>query len=145
MDPSAPGRDPSGSGGVLEERPLRELVAQLSKDGGLLLRQEIALAKVELSEKAARLQSDLTSLATGAFVLYAGLLGLMAAVTLLLAEVIPGWAAALVVSLVVTGIGAALTLRSKHNLNELDLKPRKAAESVRKDVGMLKEAARDQA
>src|SRR5688572_5861082 len=53
-----------------EERPLQDLIGRLSQDGSLLVKQEIALAKHELGEKARRLGTQATMLAVGAIALY---------------------------------------------------------------------------
>lgn len=127
---------------VTEERSLRDLVGQLSRDGSTLIQQEIALAKAELAETAQRLKEGAVSAATGAFVLYAGLLTLIAAAVLLLAEAVPAWLAALLVGGGVTAVGMVLMGRGKRALDRVEVLPKKAIDSVEQDVDMLKEAVR---
>lgn len=128
--------------GHVEERPLRDLVRQLSSDGSLLVQQEIALARRELADKAAKLQQDVAALAAGGVVLLLGAMTLIAGLVLLLALVLPAWAAALVVGVTLSAVGALLLLRSKARLARLDLKPQQALDSVERDVHAVREAAR---
>lgn len=125
-----------------EDQPLRELFGRLSQDGSLLIRQEIALAKVELGEKAARLRSQASLMAAGGIALYTGALALVAGLILLLALAMPAWASALLVGTAIATVGAVLLLRGKNNLEKLDLKPHETVSNVRQDVNAIKEAAR---
>ena len=87
-----------------KDRSLKRLVSDLGTDAGLLVRQEIALAKAELKEKAA--------LFAGAGLLaYAGLLVLFAAIVLgLIAIGVVAWLAALSVGVLVL-LGAFLLVQ----------------------------------
>jgi hypothetical protein len=125
-----------------EDQPLRELVSRLSQDGSLLIRQEIALAKLELGEKAARLRTQATLMAAGGIALYTGLLALVAGLILLLALALPAWASALLVGTAIATVGAVLLLRGKNNLERLDLKPERTVANVGQDVEAIREAVR---
>ena len=127
---------------VTEDRSLRDLVGQLSRDGSTLIQQEIALAKAELAETGEKLKQGVVSAATGALVLYAGLLTLIAGAVLLLALAVPGWLSALLVGAVVTAVGAVLVGKGKKDLDRAQVLPKKALHSVEQDVDMLKEAVR---
>lgn len=126
----------------VEERPLRDLLRQLSRDGSLLVQQEVALARRELADKATRLQAAVAALAIGGVVLLLGAITLVAALVLLLALVMPAWAAAASVGTAVCAIGALLLVRGKARLAKLDLKPEQAMESIQRDVHAVQEAAR---
>lgn len=125
-----------------EERPLRDLVQQLSRDGSLLMQQEMALAKKEIEEKVERLKTQVVSMALGGVALHAGALVILAALTLLLAEAMPAWIAALIVGVVVCVVGYVLVQRGKKKLEHMDLTPKKSMDSVRSDFHMMKEAVR---
>jgi len=127
---------------TVEDRSLRELVAQLSRDGSTLLRQEIALAKTELGESAKRLRQAVVAAATGALVMYAGALTLLAALVLLLGQVMPTWLSALLVGGVVTLVGVVLLGRGKAALDRVEVLPKQAMDNVERDVEMMKEAVR---
>jgi hypothetical protein len=60
-------------------RSMVELLKELRDETVTLMRQEVALAKVELSEKAVRYGRNIAYLAIGGLILYAGLLFLLAA------------------------------------------------------------------
>lgn len=138
-----PGAFPPSSAAVpAEDRPLGDLIGQLSRDGSLLIKQEIALAKLELSEKAARLKTQAAFIAAGAIALYTGALALVAGLILLLAEVTPAWVAALLVGTAIATVGAVLLLRGKNNLARLDLTPEKTVSNLRQDVHAVTEATR---
>jgi hypothetical protein len=126
----------------VEERPLRDLLRQLSRDGSLLVQQEVALARRELADKAARLQQDFAALALGGVILFVGVLTLTAALVLLLSLVMPAWASSVAVGAAISAIGALLLVRGKARLARLDLKPEQALESVQRDVDAVQEAAR---
>lgn len=99
--------EPSGAvvGVTAEDRPLKQLVSDLGKNMGLLVRQEVQLAKVEITEKISRTSKGATKVGIGAFVAYAGLLALAAALVLLgvAAGLTPWLAAALVGLLLIVG------------------------------------------
>jgi hypothetical protein len=130
-------------GAPIEERPLRDLVSQLSRDGSLLVKQEIALAKQELADKADALKVHVASLAIGGVVLYTGVLTLTAGVVLLLAQAVAAWLSALLVGVALATVGAILLLRGKKKLSEIQLQPEQTMTSVRRDVEAVKEATRD--
>src|ERR1700752_5282306 len=87
-----------------KDRSLKQIVSDLRTDGALLVRQEIALAKAELKEKAA--------LFAGAGLLaYAGLLALFAALVLwLIAIGVVAWLAPFCVGVLVL-LGAFLLVQ----------------------------------
>jgi hypothetical protein len=79
-----------------DERSLGDLFGDLARDMGTLVSQEVALARTELTEKASQVGKDVAMLAVGGLVAYAGLLGIIAGVIVLIAEQgVPLWASAL--------------------------------------------------
>lgn len=91
-----------------KDRSLKELVSDLRTDAGLLVRQEIALAKAELKEKAAGVAKQAALFAGAGLLAYAGLLALFAALVLgLIAIGVVAWLAALSVGVLVL-LGAFL-------------------------------------
>jgi hypothetical protein len=118
-----------------EERSLGELLGDLSTEITTLVRQEMTLAKTEISQKAARVGKDVGFLAAGGLVAYAGLLTLIAALVIILAEVgMPWWASALLVGLAVAGLGGFFVMKGLNNLKQEDLVPRQTIESLKEDV-----------
>ncbi len=121
-----------------DERSLGELFGDLAGQTGLLVREEVALAKAELTQSATRAGKEIGVLVIGGAVAYAGLLALLAAVILGLATALPAWLAALIVGLVVVGIGALLLQRGRGALAHLDLAPRQTLATLAADVDAVK-------
>ncbi|MBV9851318.1 MAG: phage holin family protein, partial [Armatimonadetes bacterium] len=66
------------------ERSVGELLGDLMHETTTLVRQEITLAKNEMTQKASQAGRQAVSLAIGGAVAYAGLLAIIAAIILLL-------------------------------------------------------------
>ncbi|MDP9314532.1 MAG: phage holin family protein [Chloroflexota bacterium] len=116
-----------------EERSLAELFSELSSETSTLVRQEIQLAKVELTQKAKSISKDIAYIAAGGAVAYAGLIVLTFALVYLLAEIIWPWLAALIVGLVVVGVGYGLVQSGLSKLKQANLKPERTIETLKED------------
>src|SRR5688572_14194171 len=83
----------------VQERSIGELFGQLTQDMTLLVRQEVQLARTEMSEKISRLTTNLISVTAGGLVAYMGAWALVAALILALHELadISPWVSALIV------------------------------------------------
>jgi len=117
-----------------DERSLGELFGDLARDVSTLVRQEAQLAKTEMSQKLSRVGKDVGFLAAGGAVLYAGLLAIIAAVILMLANVMSAWIAALLVGIVVAAGGGFLVFKGLENLKREDLVPHQTLETLKEDV-----------
>ena len=122
-----------------QERSLGELFSELAGETGMLVRQEVALAKAELSQKAAQVGRNVGLLVVGGAVAYAAFLAVMAAVIIGLSYAIPPWAAALVVGVVVGIAGGALLFKAAYALKETDVTPRQTVETLKEDAQWVKE------
>jgi hypothetical protein len=125
-----------------DERSLGELFSELARDTSTLVSQEITLAKTEMSQKASRVGKDVGFLAAGGAVAYAGLLAILAGVIVLLGQVIPMWLAALLVGLVVAGVGYFLVRRGLDALKREDIAPRQTIETLKEDQQWAKDQTR---
>jgi hypothetical protein len=125
-----------------EDRSLGELFGELTRDISALARQEIQLAKVEMSQKATEAGKNVGFLAVGGAIAYAGFLAILAAIVIILAAVMPWWLSALVVGLVVAGVGAFLIQRGRQNLTNMDPTPRQTVETLKEDREWAKEQMR---
>jgi hypothetical protein len=97
-----------------------------------LVRQETALAKAELGQKAARLGKDAGAMAGGGALGYAGFLALAGGIAALLAWTsMPAWAAALMAGVTLAGLGAYLAWTGYLRLRGEDLQPRATIASLR--------------
>jgi len=114
-----------------EERPLGELFGDLMQEVKLFIRQETQLLKIEMTQKASQAGKDVAFLAIGGALAYAGLLVLLAAATLALALVIPGWASALIVGLIVVGAGYALLQKGMNDLKKINPAPEHTIDSLK--------------
>src|SRR5215218_7594649 len=89
----------------MENKPLGDLFGDLASEMSSLVRQEVALAKVELGQKAKYVGRNVGYLVVGGAVAYAALLAIIAALIMLLDKVMPHWGSALIVGALVGGIG----------------------------------------
>lgn len=123
------------------DRSLGELFGELSQDMTLLFRQELQLARAEMSEKISHVTSNLVSVITGGFVTYVGALALVAALILGLHELadIPPWVSALIVGALFATAGYVMLNRGLKELKRVDLAPRRTVETLKDDVQWAKE------
>ena len=122
-----------------QERSLGELFSELAGETSTLVRQEVALAKTELTQKAAYVGRNVGLLVAGGAVLFAAFLAVMAAAVIGLSNAMPSWAAALVVGVVVGIVGGALVFKAAYALKETDVTPRQTVETLKEDAQWVKE------
>ncbi len=124
-----------------QERSIGELFGQLTQDMTLLVRQEVQLARTEMTEKLSRMTRNLISVGAGGFVAYLGGLALMAALILGirdLANISLAWSA-LIVGAVLAIIGYVMLQRGLKELKESEVAPRRAVENIKEDVRSIKD------
>ena len=123
-----------------DERSLGDLFSDLSRETTTLVRQEVQLAKAELTQSATEAARGIGMLFAGGAVAYAGLLFLLLAIVFGLIEAgWDAWLSALVVGLVVVAIGAILVLRARESLKPANLAPRRTIETLKEDQEWAKE------
>jgi hypothetical protein len=125
----------------MHEKSLGDLLSDLGREFGELVRAEIALARVELTDRATRLGRDAGMLIAGGLVAYAGFLVLLGAITLALALLLPLWLSALIVAIVVMAAGGLLVQRGLAHLRRANLAPTRTIATLRQDVEWAKEQA----
>ena len=123
----------------LENKPLGDLFGDLAADMSNLVRQEVALARVEMTQKAKRVGKNVGYLVIGGAIGYAALLALLAAVIMLLARVMPNWGATLLVGILVAGISWLLIGKAMTALQETELTPRETVETLKEDAAWMKQ------
>ena len=121
------------------EPSLGELFSELTREMTTLVRQEVRLAGAEVSQKVEGAGRHVGVLAAGGLIAYAGFLALIAAIVMLLANVIPWWLSALIVGLVVAGIGYVMVRRGMDALKEMDLMPRQTVATIKEDIAWAKD------
>jgi len=123
-----------------DERSLGDLFSDLSRETTTLVRQEVQLAKAELTQSATEAARGIGMLVAGGAVAYAGLLFLLLAIVFGLIEAgWDAWLSALVVGVVVVAIGAILVLRARESLKPANLAPRRTVETLKEDQEWVKE------
>jgi uncharacterized membrane protein YqjE len=127
----------------LSSRPTGELVKQMTEQLSALVREEFRLAQLEMTQKGRRAGKG-AGLFGGAVVVALLALGsLVAAVVAALALLLPVWASALIVGVVLLVLAGMLALIGRNQLSRaLPPAPRQAVDSVRTDVETLKDRAR---
>lgn len=130
-----------------EDRPIGDLVRDLSQQTSTLVRQELELARAELTQK-----GKIAGIGAGMFGA-AGLVGffafaaltaaIIAALSLVFDEV---WPAALIVAVVYGAIAGVLALTGKNKVQEATPPVEHTPESVKQDIASVKahaQAGRD--
>jgi len=126
-----------------EDQSLGDLFAELSGEVSALVRQELALAKLEITEKVARTGSDIAILALGGAILYAGFLALIATIMVGLALILESVVlAAFIVAIVVLGGGYYCVRRGLNNLKRDNLAPRETLDSLELNLSWAKDQFR---
>jgi len=123
----------------LRERPVSDLVKQLASQTSTLVRQELDLAKAEMTEKAT-IAGKGAGLIGGAAVV--GLLAagaLTACLILVLSEAMDAWLAALIVAVVMGAVAAVLGLAGRNKVRQATPAiPEQTVETVKEDVEWAK-------
>lgn len=122
-----------------DTRSLGELFSELANETTMLVRQEIQLARTEMTQKATRAGKDVGMIGAGGALAYAGLLALIAALIIGLGELIPLWLSALIVGLVVVGVGYLLIQRGLTALKQIDPVPQQTIQTLQEDKEWVKE------
>ena len=129
-----------------DNRSITGLLRELRDETTILLRQEVALAKTEISEKAARAGRNAAYLTAGGAVAYAGVLFLLLAAT---AAILVGleamglnreitlWLAPLIVGGIVALIGYGLVQKGISTLKHESLVPEKTTDSIQENKQWL--------
>lgn len=121
-----------------EERSIGELFSELAGETGTLVRQEVALAQAELTEKATSVGKNVGFLVVGGAIGYAALLAVLAAIIIGLAAWIPAWASALIVGIAVGAVGFFMISSALTALKKNDLTPKETIKSLKEDAQWLK-------
>ncbi|MEU3397832.1 MFS family permease [Streptomyces filamentosus] len=124
------------------EESVGDLVARASRQISELVREEMRLARAEMTRKGRRVGVG------GGLFGGAGLVGFLAAQALVgaliaaLALLLPVWASALIVAALLAAVAAVMAAAGKKQIAEADaLVPEQTIDSVRADLAEIKEAA----
>lgn len=126
------------------EQSTAELVQRATEQMSQLVRDELALARAELTEKGKHAGIGVGLFGGGGALALYGLGALIAAVVLLLALVMPAWVAALIVAVVLFAVAAVLALSGRKQVRQaVPPVPTAAVSSVRADVDTVTSAVKD--
>ena len=124
--------------GSRPERPLAELLKDIIRNIEEIIRCELRLAKTELRDEAvkgwAAGRQLLAGIALGLYAIGFLLLGVVYA----LALVMPYWAAALCVGIVLAAVAAALIGVGRGRLRQVHAKPEQTIKTVKENVEWIK-------
>lgn len=124
---------------VKEDRSIGELFSELATETSTLIRQEVALAQAEMTQKATKIGKNVGFLVIGGAIAYAALLAIVAAVIVGLAHFIPLWLSALIVGIIIAVAAGILISMALKNLKETSLKPKETVETLKEDAKWLKD------
>lgn len=118
-----------------DDRSLGDLFSELSRETGTLIRKEVELATTEMTSKAKVAGAHAGTVAAGGALAHAGLLVLLAAVVIGLAQLgVTPWLAALLVGLLTMGIGYALANRGLAGLRRTSVAPTQTIETLKENA-----------
>jgi hypothetical protein len=127
----------------LRERPIGEVAGQLTRDVSLLVRQEVELAKAEMREKGRIALPGLGMIGVAGVAALSAVGALTAFLVLALATFMDAWLAALVVTVAMSAVAAALAIAGKERVEDMGSPlPEQTIETVKEDAEWVKEQAK---
>lgn len=131
---------PDNTSGAKREESLGELFGDLAQETSTLIRQEVALAKAEMTQKAAETGKNVGMIAAGGAVLYAGFLAILAAIIVGLGEAgMAWWGAALLVGVIVAVVGGVLAWKAIQDLKSANMAPQETVQTLKDDARWAKD------
>jgi len=136
---SAPTPPPATAAPDPSQASIGELAGQLSDQVSRLVRDEVRLAQAEVTQKAKRLGIGIGFFGGAGVVSVLGLGALVTAAILGLANVLPGWLAAVIVAVVLFAVAGVLALIGKKDVDQATLPlPTETIASVQADIDTVK-------
>jgi hypothetical protein len=118
-----------------DERSIGELISELSRETGQLVRKEVELATTEMTAKVRSASTHVAVAAAGGALAHAALLVLLAAIVVGLTQLgLAPWLAALIVALVTAGVGYALINKGVNALRATRVVPTHTVQSLKEDA-----------
>jgi hypothetical protein len=134
-------KGPAPPGG---EQSTADLVQRASEQISRLVRDELALARAELTEKGKHAGIGVGLFGGGGVMALYGFGALVGAVILLLALAMPGWLAALIVAVLLFAVAGVMALVGRSQVKRATPpQPTETVSNVRADVDTVKTAVRD--
>jgi hypothetical protein len=118
-----------------DERSIGELISELSRETGQLVRKEVELATTEMTAKVRTASTHVAVAAAGGALAHAALLVLLAAIVVGLTQLgLAPWLAALIVALVTAGVGYALINKGVNALRATRVVPTHTDQILKEDA-----------
>jgi drug/metabolite transporter (DMT)-like permease len=118
-----------------DNRSIGELVAELSRETGVLVRKEVELAKTEMTAKVRNASTHVATTAAGGALAHAGLLVILAAIVIGLTQLgVPAWLSAAIVGFATIGIGYLLVNKGLKALRGASVVPTHTLDSLKEDA-----------
>ena len=130
-----------------EERSIGQLLKELTQESSTLLKQEVNLAKTEMSEKASRVGANLGEVAVGGAVALLGSIALLLAAVYGLTSILNNfmnqevavWLAPLIVGGILAAVGYSLIKKALATLKQESITPQRTTQSLQENKEWLKE------
>jgi hypothetical protein len=130
--------------GDLKQRSIPELLKQLSQETATLVRQEIDLAKAEVTERGKKAGAGAGMFGAAGIIGFLALASLTTCFVLALATFMPGWLAALIVAAVYGAIAGILAMQGKDKVKEATPPAPQTVETVKEDIQWAKSQSRSE-
>jgi hypothetical protein len=123
-----------------EERSLGDLFSELASETSTLVKQEVALAQTELTQKATKVGKNVGYLVVGGAVAYAALLAFVAGLIIVLGNALDNhWLAAFIVGIVIAVAAVVMIMSALSALKATGLTPTQTVETIKEDAQWLKD------
>lgn len=124
------------------DTPIGELMSQLSAQTSRLVRDEMRLAQKEFTESAKHAGIGAGLFSAAGLIAVFGLAGVVTAAIAALALVLPVWATALIVAVVLFAIAGIIALISKKQIDQASPTPEMTVANVKQDIHEVQDEVR---
>lgn len=121
------------------EQSIGELFGNLSRETATLIRQQMELARVELSHRFARLGRSMGGVVLGGALATGGLLSIIAGIVLAISALgVPAWISALAVGAFVALLGYVTAQQAISSITREDLTPQATMQTLKESAEWVK-------
>jgi hypothetical protein len=125
-----------------QEASTGELVRQAAEQMSRLVRDELALARAEMTEKGKKAGVGAGMLGGGGLAALYGVAAGLTAIVLGLAEAMPAWLAALIVTVLLFAVAGVMAVLGRREVKQaVPPVPQESVDSVKADIDEVKERA----
>ncbi len=130
-----------------DDRSIGQLLKELTHESSTLIKQEVDLAKTEMSEKASRVGGNLGEVAVGGAVAFLGAIALLLAAVYGLTSLlnkfmslgVAAWLAPLLVGVVLAAVGYSLLMKALATLKQEGIAPKRTTQSLQENKAWLRQ------